>query len=91
MTDSRRRKASRKPVAKITAVRKPHGPDASRSTETSLFVQRVRKGTKLTQEQFARRHKFGLSTLRSWEQAMREPRASAMLKLMKIRDSIRWG
>ncbi|OZB31353.1 MAG: hypothetical protein B7X47_10315 [Ferrovum sp. 34-44-207] len=51
----------------------------------------VRVHTIITQEKFARRYKFGISALRSWEQGVRAPRSNAMLKLVKIRDAIKWG
>lgn len=49
-----------------------------------LNVADVRKKTGLSQEEFARRFRINLGTLRNWEQGVRQPEGPARVLLMVI-------
>ena len=51
---------------------------------TGARVRWVRKGTGLSQEQFAARYRVPVGTLRDWEQGRREPDAAALAYLRVI-------
>jgi putative transcriptional regulator len=49
-----------------------------------LDVAALRKKTGLSQEEFARRYRINLGTLRNWEQGVRSPEGPARVLLMVI-------
>lgn len=49
----------------------------------SVDVKAIRKGLKLTQEEFAARYGFTVGAVRDWEQQRRQPEASARV-LLKV-------
>lgn len=49
-------------------------------------VARLRRRLKITQAQFAQRYRIPLSTLRQWEQGVREPDAATRLLLAVIAE-----
>ena len=59
-------------------------PPMSDAEITAARVRWVRKGTALSQEQFAARYRIPVGTLRDWEQGRREPDAAALAYLRVI-------
>jgi putative transcriptional regulator len=49
-----------------------------------IDVQKIRRGLDLTQEAFALRYGFAITTLRNWEQGIREPTGPARVLLMLL-------
>lgn len=49
-----------------------------------LDAAEVRKKTGLSQEEFARRYRINLGTLRNWEQGVRQPEGPARVLLMVL-------
>lgn len=51
-----------------------------------LDVRKIRSQTGLSQDDFAKRYGFSVSTLRKWEQGQRTPDRSARILLLMIGD-----
>lgn len=54
-----------------------------------IDVQQIRLGMELTQESFATRYGFAITTLRNWEQGIREPTGPARVLLMLLQKDAR--
>ena len=59
-------------------------PDTSDRAATAAVVQRVRRGSGLSQGAFAARYRIPLRTLQEWEQGRREPETTALAYLVVI-------
>jgi putative transcriptional regulator len=68
----------------LAPVAVPKSPLDGRHRPFAVNIVQIRKRTRLTQEQFARRFGIPLGTLRHWERGDRKPRTAALAMLNLI-------
>ena len=63
---------------------RPFGPEDMKRMRRTPQVRVIRRGLKLSQEEFAARFHIPLGTLRDWEQGRKDPDAAARAYLVVI-------